>query len=201
MKKKSLPIAVLFLTALFQAVLFQTACSGGGINAKHARNLIVDMPQADFEKEDIEVVNVRQVTRTNAIAETRLKTAIGYEKVGDKWVIREVRLGHGQWEQVSSLLQALETVKAEETRKILDRIAEAVLNYRETNNDLPAFSDYIGLSDLLSPKYLTPLIRLDAWRRPLGAERSSANTIHVWSAGSDGKEGTEDDIRKTIHSQ
>jgi len=196
MKKESLPIAVLFMTAL---VL--TSCGGSGINAKHARNLIVDMPQMVFEKEDVEVINIRQVTRTEAIAETQLKTAIRYEKVGDEWVIREVRLGHGQWEQASSLLQALETVKAEETRKMLDRIAEAVLRYQEINNDLPAFNDYIGLSDLLSPKYLTPLIRLDAWRRPLGAERSSSNTIHVWSAGSDGKEGTEDDIRKIIPSQ
>ena len=75
MKKESLPIAVLFL-----AVLFQTSCSGGGINAKHARNLIVDMPQVVFEKEDVEVVHVRQVTRTDAIAETRLKTAIRYER-------------------------------------------------------------------------------------------------------------------------
>jgi hypothetical protein len=198
MKKKYLPIAVLLLILLFQTALFQTSCGGGGINAKHARNLIVDTPQVVFEKEDVEVVNVRQITRTEAIAETRLKTAIRYEKVGNEWVIREVRLGHGQWEQVSSLVQALETVKAEETRKMLDRIAEAVLKYQETNKDLPAFNDYIGLSDLLSPKYLTPLIRLDAWRRPLGAERVSANTIHVWSAGSDGKEGTEDDIRKTI---
>ncbi len=196
MRKGYLLITVLFLTSLFQ-----TSCGGGGINAKHARNLIVDMPQEVFEKEDVEVVNVRQITRTEAIAEIRLKTAIRYEKIGDEWVIREVRLGHGQWEQVSSLLQALETVKAEETRKMLDRIADAVLKFRETNNSLPVFSDYIGLSDLLSPKYLTPLIRLDAWRRPLGAERSTANTIRVWSAGSDGKEGTEDDIRKTIFPQ
>lgn len=201
MRNEHLLIAVLFMASLIQAALFLTSCGGGGINAKHARNLIVDMPQEVFEKEDVEILKVQQVTRTEAIAETRFKTAIRYEKVGDEWVIREVRLGHGQWEQASSLLQALETVKAEETRKMLDRIAEAVLHYQQTNSSLPVFNDYIGLSDLLSPKYLTPLIRLDAWRRPLGAERSSANTIHVWSAGSDGKEGTEDDLRKTITKQ
>lgn len=183
---------------LLISILFLTSCGGPTLNAKLARNLIVDMPQEVFAKEDVEVVNVRQVTRTEAIAETRLKTAIRYEKVGDEWAIREVRLGHGQWEKVGNLLQALETVKVEETRKILGRIAEAVLKYQETNDSLPVFDDYIALSDLLSPKYLTPLIRLDAWRRPLGAEASAANTIRLWSAGPDGKDGTDDDIRKTI---
>jgi len=183
---------------LLIAILFLTSCGGRTMNAKLARDLVTDTPPEIFEKEDVEVVNVRQVTRTEAIAETRLKTAIRYEKVGDEWVIREVRIGHGQWEKVSNLVQALETVKVEETRKMLDRIAEAVSRYREANNSLPVFDDYISLSDLLSPKYLTPLIRLDAWRRPLGAERSDAKAIMVWSAGPDGKDGTGDDIRKTI---
>jgi hypothetical protein len=183
---------------LLITILFLTACGGRTIDAKLARNLIVDIPQEVFEKEDVEVVNVQQVGRTEAIAETRLKTAIRYEKVGDEWVIREVRMGHGQWEKVGNLMQALETVKIEETRKKLERIAEAVLRYREINGSMPVFKDYISLSDLLSPKYLTPLIRLDAWRKPLGAEHSDANTIQVWSSGSDGKEGTDDDIRKTI---
>jgi hypothetical protein len=183
---------------LFIAILFLTACGGRTIDAKLARNLIVDMPQEVFEKEDVEVVNVMRVGKTEAIAETRLNTAIRYEKVGDEWVIREVRMGHGQWEKVGNLMQALETVKIEETRKMLDRVAEAVLKYREINSTMPVFEDYISLSDLLSPKYLTPLIRLDAWKRPLGVERSDANTIQVWSSGPDGKEGTGDDIRKII---
>jgi hypothetical protein len=84
---------------------------------------------------------------------------------------------------------------------MLEQIAEAVLKYKNANNSLPVFRDYISLSDLLSPKYLTPLIRLDAWGRPLGAERSDGNTIVVWSAGPDGKHGTVDDIRETISRQ
>lgn len=183
---------------LLIAILFLTSCGGRTIDAKLARNLIVDTSQEVFEKGDVEVVNVRQMSGTEAIAETTLKTAIRYEKVEDEWVIREVRMGHGQWERVSNLMEALEAVKIEETRKMLDRIAEAVLKYQEINGSMPVFEDYISLSDLLSPKYLTPLIRLDAWRRPLGAERSDANTIRVWSCGPDGKEGTGDDIRKTI---
>jgi hypothetical protein len=180
------------------AMLLLTGCGGRTINTSLARKLIIAAPSENLKKEDVEVVKVSQFGRTEAIAETRLKTAFRFEKVGDKWVIREVRLGHGQWEKVENLVQALEAVKIEETRQMLGRIAEAILKYRESTGSLPVFKDYISLSDLLTPKYMTPLIRLDAWRRPLGAERRDANTILIWSAGPDGKNGTSDDICRTV---
>ena len=156
------------------------------------------MPQEVLEKEDVEVVKITHVGGTEAIAETQLKTAFRFEKVGDEWIVREVRIGHGQWAKISNLSQALEAVRIEETRSMLERIAEAILKYQKANDSLPVFEDYISLSDLLSPNYLTPLIRLDSWRRPLGAELTDGNTIIVWSAGSDGKHGTGDDIRRAI---
>jgi hypothetical protein len=124
--------------------------------------------------------------------------AFRLEKVRGVWVVREVRLGHGQWEKVGNLVQALEKVKSEETSEMLSRVAEAILKYRKENGTLPVFMDYIGLSDVLSPKYMTPLIRLDAWRRPLGAERAGADSILLRSAGTDGQFGTDDDIRRTV---
>ena len=81
---------------------------------------------------------------------------------------------------------------------MLDQVAEAVRKYRESTGNLPAFKDYIALSDQLSPQYLTPLIRLDSWRQPLEAERPNAETILLRSAGPDGKFGTADDIRHTV---
>jgi hypothetical protein len=158
----------------------------------------VDLPREVLEKEDVEIIKMTHVGRTEAIAETRLKTAFRFEKVGDEWVIREVRIGHGQWAKIDSLTKALEGVKIEETRNMLGQIAEAVLKYRSASGSMPVFDDYISLSDLLSPTYLTPLIRLDAWRNPLAAERPEADTVVVWSAGPDGKHGTGDDIRRTI---
>jgi hypothetical protein len=107
-------------------------------------------------------------------------------------------LGHGLWEKVSNLVQTLEAIKIEETRQLCDRIAEAIRGYQEANGTLPVFKDYIGLSDLLSPRYLTPLIRLDAWNRSLGAERTDSNSIVIRSAGPDGRFGTKDDIIRTF---
>ena len=183
---------------LLVAILLLTACGGRKINANLAKNLIVEMPEEVLKDNDVEVVKVSQIGGTEAIAETRLKAAVRFKKVGNEWQIREVRLGHGQWEELSNLLKALEAVKAEETRKMLNRIAQAVVTYQRTNNTPPVFKDYVSLSDILSPMYLTPLIRLDAWRRPLRAERVDADTILVWSEGPDGESGTADDIRRTI---
>jgi hypothetical protein len=179
-------------------VLLLTACGGRSMNSHLATKLIMEIPQETLEKKDIEVVNIIQVSGSEAIADTTLKTAFRLEKVRGKWAVREVRLGHGQWEKVSDLVQTLEVVKIEETRQLCDRIAEAIRRYQEANGALPVFKNYIGLSDLLSPTYLTPLIRLDAWNRPFEAERTGSNTIVIRSAGPDGRFGTKDDIIRTF---
>jgi len=178
--------------------LFLTACGGRTLNKGHAQDLILRLPQQALQKEDVEVVYLRQETGSEAIVETRLNTAFRLERTGGDWVVREVRLGHGEWEKVSNLLQTLEAVKTAETREMLERIAEAIGKYQAANSSLPIFTDYVSLSDLLSPKFLTPLIRLDSWRRPLTAERRGSNSIVIQSAGSDGKHGTQDDIVRTF---
>jgi hypothetical protein len=183
---------------LLIASLLLTACGGRSINANRTRDLIVGVSQEALGKQDVDVLTINQVSGAEAIVETKLKTAFRLEKVRGKWVVRDVRLGNGQWEKVSDLLQTVEMVRINETRKSLDQIAEAILKYRERNGGLPAFRDYISLSDLLSPMYLTPLIRLDAWGRPLAAERLDGDVILLRSAGPDGKYGTSDDIRRTV---
>jgi hypothetical protein len=179
-------------------VLLLTGCGGRSMNSHLATKLIMEIPEETLEKKDIDVVNITQVSGSEAIADTTLKTAFRLEKVRGKWVVREVRLGHGQWERVSDLVQTLEVVKIEETRQLCDRIAEAIRGYQEANGALPVFKSYIGLSDLLSPVYLTPLIRLDAWNRPFEAVRADSNTIVIRSAGPDGRFGTKDDIIRTF---
>ncbi|MDM7996158.1 MAG: hypothetical protein QUT30_10805, partial [Acidobacteriota bacterium] len=92
----------------------------------------------------------------------------------------------------------VEGVMIYETKMMRGRIAGEIIDYRSSNGTLPVFKDYVDLSDQLSPKYLTPLIRLDSWRQPLSAERKDYTTIVLQSAGPDGKHGTNDDIRETI---
>ena len=168
------------------------------MNKNLARDLITKMPGEALEKKDVEVVNVMQTSGSEAIAETTLKTAFRIEKTGGKWVIREVRIGHGQWEKVSNLYETIERVKIEETGEMLNRLQEAIRKYRDATGKLPEFKDYIGLSDLLSPTYITPLIRLDSWRNPFWADRASTGSIIVRSAGPDGRYFTDDDLILTF---
>jgi hypothetical protein len=186
------------LEYLLTAILILTACGGRKINANIAADAIMAIQGESFEKKDVSVVAVSQTSSSQAIVETKLNAAFRLEKVQNKWVVREVRLGRGQWEKASNFEQALEMVRIEETRKMLDRIAEAILKYRESKGSMPVFKDYVSLSDLLSPMYLDPLIRLDAWRRPLEAITRNSNSILLQSSGSDGQHGTVDDIKKLV---
>jgi hypothetical protein len=186
-----------FLYLLISALLL-SGCGGRTMSPGLARSLIMEIPNDTLEKSDIQVLTITQISGSEAIAQTRVQTAFRFEKVHGKWVVREIRIGHGQWEKVGNLALALERVKIEETGEMLERIADATRKYRETKGSLPSFKDYIGLSDQLSPTFLTPLIRLDSWRRPFWAERTNSNAVVVRSAGPDGRYFTDDDIIRTV---
>jgi hypothetical protein len=183
---------------LLLIILLFAACGGHKINNRLAKDLISVNSQAALLENDIEVVNITQISATEAVAAAKLQMAFRLEKKGSRWIVQEARLGHGQWEKIGNLQQALTRIKIEETQIMLEAIAEAIVRYKKINGKTPAFKDYVSLSDLLSPQYLTPLIRLDAWRRPLEAILSENNTIILRSAGPDGTTGTKDDISRLI---
>lgn len=191
-----LPMRSCYITLVL--LLLLSACGGHRFNTDDARKAIAGQPQSILEKEDIDVVYVTQTGKSSAIAETRVKTAFLLDKVDEKWVIREIRIGDGQWEKIENLTEALQRVKTEETRAYLDRIEAAVRGYQKESGRMPEFRDYIDLSDKLAPKNLDPLIRLDSWRRPLRATTIESNVIKIASAGPDGIFSTEDDISIAI---
>jgi hypothetical protein len=177
--------------------LFLNGCGGRAISKRLARDVIVGSPASALAKGDVEVLSITKVGARDAIVETHLYTAFRLEKVGSNWVVREVRAGNGQWEKLEDIQQALQQARIDETRRMLDKIAAAIEAYRQKNGRLPDFIDYVALSDALSPLYLSPLIREDAWNHALAAVRLSQDTIRLVSAGPDGKPGTADDIELT----
>jgi hypothetical protein len=183
---------------LLAIVLLFPACGGHKISNHLARDLISGTSQAALFDNDIEVVNITQTSGSEAVVEAKLQTAFRLVKKGNHWTVQEARLGHGQWEKIGNLEQALTRIKIEETQIMLERIAEAIIRYKKSHGKIPAFKDYVSLSDLLCPQYLTPLIRLDAWRRPFEATLNGENTILLRSAGPDGTIGTKDDISRII---
>ncbi len=185
--------SVCFAAALFLSMLV-VACGGRTISRNAARELIVQSPVSNFDKDEITVKSISMTGQREAVVETTMMAAFRFEKVDGKWVIKEVRLGKRPWESMDEIARALEQVKTADTRKMLEQVASALENYREKKGSLPGFKDYVSLSDALFPDYMTPLIRLDAWRNPLAAYRVGANGVRLLSAGPDGKIGTPDDI-------
>ena len=168
------------------------------MNDNLARNLIIGMSGGDaMHKSDVDIVNVQQPAGGVAIAETRTRIAYRFENTGNAWTVREMRIGHGQWESVQNIERALNQVKTEETKELLARIAEAIQKYRDANQRLPVFKDFVDLSDQLAPAFLTPLVRLDAWQRPFEAAMSGSD-IMLRSAGPDGIIGNQDDITLNV---
>ena len=167
------------------------------MNDSLARSLIIGMNSDTIRTSDVEIVNIRQITASEAIAETRTLVAFRFENTGNTWRVREMRIGHGQWESVENIERALIQVKTEETKELLTRIAGAVQKYHEANQRFPVFKDFVDLSDQLAPRFMSPLIRIDAWQRQFEASTSGADIMLV-SAGPDGIMGNHDDIQLRI---
>ncbi|MBP1596346.1 MAG: hypothetical protein H6Q05_1723 [Acidobacteria bacterium] len=184
-------------SGLLGLALLLCGCGGRAISKKLARDVIAESPASTLTRNDVDVISVTQMGASEAIVETYLHTAFRLRKTGGEWAVREVRVGKGQWETLDSILSALQRIKAEETQRMLDKIAAAIDAYRLKNRSLPPFTDYVQLSDALYPLYLSPLIREDAWDNPLSAFCPAPNTIRIVSAGPDGRPNTKDDIELT----
>jgi len=192
--KERMRLHILLITLL----ILLTGCASRKISVNSARDAIVALPQGILEKDDIDIVHVTQTSNAFAVVETRVKTAFRMQKVDETWEIRDIRIGNGQWEKVEDLEAALTQVKTKQTRLLLDQVAASVREYRGDTGKMPEFEDYVGLSDVLAPKYMTPLIRLDSWRNPLRAKAVNTDSILVTSAGPDLRYDTDDDISLTI---
>ncbi len=185
---------IYWCAGLLGFALLTDGCGGRSVGKNMARDLIVGAHADALAKDDVQVLGVTQVGSDEAVVEVQLHTAFRLHKINGEWVVREVRVGQGQWESLDDVLRSLGQVKIEETRRSLEKIAAAIDAYRQKNGRLPAFRNYVELSDALYPVYLSPLIREDAWKRPLVATSAGPDEIRLVSAGPDGKLGTPDDI-------
>jgi hypothetical protein len=183
-----------FLTLVLPFVYLLAACGGRTVTRSSAEKLLSNLPSGILDEGDIKVVSVSQISAGTAIAETTLRAAFRMEKVQGEWVIRDVRLGNHQWESIENLTAALDRIKVDKAHQVLETISAALLQYRQKTGHLPAFDDYVDLSDALYPNYMTEAYRLDPWSQPLRAFREGPDTVKLVSSGPDGKPDTRDDI-------
>jgi hypothetical protein len=184
-------------TAVILPLLLLTACGGRSLNKSAAQKLIVNLSGDALSDEDCYIDSVTQTGERNAVVEARLRVAFRFSRTGGKWVIEEVKVGRDRWVSFADFRRALERMKIEETTSLLEKVAAAIGEYRRKNGRLPEFRDFVSLTDALSPDYLTPLVRLDAWKEPVAVVRQGPDTLTLISPGPDGKLHTPDDIELT----
>lgn len=142
---------------------------------------------------NIEVQDVRE-SGGQLVAQIKVTTAVKMIRKDGKWVIDEIRIGDRQWEKADHVVAILNQKRSETTRRQMNVVSASINRYLAEKGTLPEVGTYEALIDVLSPGYLGPVIRVDAWSNPFRYRALSQNNYELRSAGPDGAVGTQDDL-------
>jgi hypothetical protein len=109
------------------------------------------------------------------------------------WQIASIKSGNRDWVDVRGLSAAVDQLKRSTATSELSSIAQALADYRRDRGFYVVSDKESVLIDHLSPRYLTPVIRVDPWHRPYQYEGNQTG-YSLRSLGPDGKPNTSDDI-------
>jgi len=133
----------------------------------------------------------------SATAVAQVETAFRFDKSGDgKWRVAEIRTGDRRWEDVDTLVKALNSEKTSRAQAELELIASALEMFRREHGGYPEAKTEAGLVDSLNPRYLKRIIRVDPWHQPYEFEGTRTSFV-LRSAGADEKANTPDDLTIT----
>ncbi len=150
-------------------------------------------PPLKLKATELEILETRE-SGNSLVAEVKVKTALKFVKENGRWELTEVRLADRHWEKISHILALLNEKRTQTTMKSLEDMAEAIRLYQVEQGYVPQATDFRALIDLLAPRFLNSVIRLDAWSNPFLYSSYSSSGYKLSSAGADGAEGSRDDI-------
>ncbi len=180
-----------YASMILLALLLLPAC--GKNVERQVRDAARQFDGLDLPASQVEVVKLEE-SGDFAIAELRVSTAVKLVRKGDGWEVDEVRLGDRRWEKAETILAALGLEREKETRTRMQQVASGVRLYFAQENRLPAVDGFTALIDLLTPRYLQAVVRLDAWSQPFSYRALSERSFELRSAGPDGEFETGDDV-------
>jgi hypothetical protein len=143
-----------------------------------------------------DAVRVKDVSSlgNSATVTAQVETAFRFEKDDKgKWRVAEIRTGDRRWENVDSLLKALNAEKTSRAHAELELIASALEAFRRDRGGFPESKTQAALIDNLNPRYLKHVVRIDPWHQPYEYEGSRTSFV-LRSAGPDEKPNTPDDV-------
>jgi hypothetical protein len=169
--------------------------AAGDLSPKEARKIIARMAGINLPSDAVRVKSVTSLG-SSAVVVAEVETAFRLVNENDKWRVAEIRTGDRNWENVDSLVRALNAEKSTRVRAELETIATALEAFRRERGSYVESKSEAKLIDLLSPRYLARVIRVDAWHQPYEYE-GTGNSYVLRSVGPDGKPNTPDDITRT----
>ena len=193
MTKRTMVITLVALVAAGTFVVDSSTRAAGDLTPKEARKLIARMAGIELPSDAVRVKDISTAGNT-AIVVAQVETAFRLVKGDkDKWRIAEIRTGDRRWEDLDTLMKALNVEKTARARAELESIATALESFRRERGFYLESKSEAALIDNLNPRYLVRVIRVDPWHQPYEYE-GSRTTFVLRSSGPDGKPNTPDDV-------
>ena len=184
---------VAFALLAFSGGVALSTYASGDLSPKEARRLIARMAGIELPSDAVRIKEV-STTGNSATAVAQVETAFRFDKTGDgKWRVAEIRTGDRRWEDVDTLLKALNSEKTSRAQTELELIASALETFRREHGGYPEARTEAALIDSLNPRYLKRIIRVDPWHQPYEYEGTRTSFV-LRSAGADEKSNTPDDL-------
>ncbi len=169
------------------------------LTTKRARCLIAGLFGVSLPSDDVRIREVSpfglSLGSSDATALIVGLVRLDFRLVRDKsgWRVADVKSGNHDWVSVVGVPASLDQLKRARAMNDLSLIAQALDNYRRDRGFYVVSDKESVLIDHLSPRYLTPVIRLDPWSRPYQYD-GDHDRYAIRSVGPDGKPNTPDDI-------
>ena len=172
-----------------------SGCSGARLSSEEARQKITEIATSGLVPDAVEVRRIVTQSDTQVIAETTITLAFQFRRdnPASPWRVAAVRLGDRDWIDLNELVAAINEGRRRETVSAMEKLVAGIASYRQINGSAPQVTDIVQLTDILHPNYMSDLVRMDGWGRPIAYEPSGA-TFRLVSVGADGLRGTPDDI-------
>src|ERR1044072_7909040 len=194
-KPKFLLVACSILTIASTVFVVSRTRAAGELTPKEARKVIARMAGIQLPSDAVRVKSIESFG-TSTVGVAQGGTAFRFVNDNDKWRVAEIRTGDRRWEDVETLVRALNAEKTSCVRAELETIATALESYRREHGSYIEAKTEAALIDHLNPRYLARIIRVDAWHTPYEYEGTRTNFV-LRSAGPDGKSNTADDLTVT----
>ena len=180
------------LIAFSLALIASQTRAAGDLTPKEARKVIARMAGIQLPSDAVRVKSIESFG-TSTVVVAQVETAFRFVNENDKWRVAEIRTGDRRWEDVETLVRALNAEKTSRVRAELETIATALESLKRERGFYIESTSEAKLIDFLHPHYLSRVIRIDPWHQPY--EYESTRTSYVLrSNGPDGKANTADDI-------